>query len=588
MFRSIRWRIAIPYTLLFLAIMLGLGIYLSGVIRQTYTADLEQRLSDAARLISESASPALAAQNTQELNSLARRYADLVDMRVTIIAAGGTVLGESDEDWSQMDNHLDRPEVIQALADGTGSSTRFSHTVGQQMLYVAVRVSSGEPALGVVRVALPLQQVEANVAHLQRIILVATLIAAGLAILLAALIAAYTTRPIRALTTSVEKALQVGFHSPEWGDALVPHASDEVGKLTRVFKRMGAQIQTQLDALETEREKLTCVLQEMTDGVLIVDDQGQVQMLNRAAQSMFGVAPDNFGGASLIETLRSHQIHELWQHCLHTGETQSVILEIGEKRLWLQCIATPMSQAHQGNVLILMQNITRLRQADTVRRDFISNISHELRTPLASLKALTETLQEGALEDPPAARRFLTRMETEVDALSLMVSELLELARIESGQVPLQLKPIRPLDILVPAIDRLRLQAERGGLSLETDCPEDLPQVLVDPIRLEQVLVNLLHNAIKFTPSGGKITLRAREQAGRVLFSVQDTGRGISAADLPRIFERFYKTDQARSGGGTGLGLSIARHLVEAHGGKLWAESIEGQGSTFTFSVPLS
>jgi two-component system phosphate regulon sensor histidine kinase PhoR len=179
-------------------------------------------------------------------------------------------------------------------------------------------------------------------------------------------------------------------------------------------------------------------------------------------------------------------------------------------------------------------------------------------------------------------------METEVDALSLMVSELLELARIESGQVPLQLRPTRPLDILLPAIERLRLQAERGGLSLETDCPEDLPQVLADPIRLEQVLVNLLHNAIKFTPSGGKITLRAREQAGRVVFSVQDTGRGISAADLPRIFERFYKTDQARSGGGTGLGLSIARHLVEAHGGKLWAESIEGQGSTFTFSVPLS
>jgi len=278
----------------------------------------------------------------------------------------------------------------------------------------------------------------------------------------------------------------------------------------------------------------------------------------------------------------------LWQFCLKTGETQSAILEFGEKRLWLQCIATPMSQAHQGNVLILLQNITRLRQADTVRRDFISNISHELRTPLASLKALTETLQEGALDDPPAARRFLTRMETEVDALSLMVSELLELARIESGQVPLQLKTIRPIDLLLPAVERLRLQAERGGLDLETDCPVNLPLVLADQTRLEQVLVNLLHNAIKFTPAGGKITLRAWEQADKVIFSVQDTGQGISETDLPRIFERFYKTDQARSGGGTGLGLSIARHLVEAHGGKLWAESIAGQGSTFFFSVPGS
>ena len=588
MFRSIRWRIAIPYTLLFLAFMLGLGIYLSGVIRQTYTADLEQRLTDAARLISDSASPALAAQDTQQLNALARRYADLVGMRVTVIAPDGTVLGESDEDWAQMDNHLDRPEIAQALENGTGTSTRFSHTVGQQMLYVAVRVIPVDQVLGVVRLALPLQQVEANVSHLQRIILYATLLSAALVILLAALVAAYTTRPLRSLTKGVEKAMNAGFRDPEWGEQLMPHSIDEVGKLARAFKHMGAQIQAQLDALETEREKLTCVLQEMTDGVLIVDDQGQVQMLNRAAQTMFEVPPGNFGGGSLIETLRNHQVYELWQHCLKTGETQSSILEIGEKRLWLQCIATPMSQAHLGNVLILMQNITRLRYADTVRRDFISNISHELRTPLASLKALTETLQEGALDDPPAARRFLTRMETEVDALSHMVSELLELARIESGQVPLQLKAVRPIDMLLPAVERLRLQAERGGLSLEIDCPESLPLVLADQTRLEQVLVNLLHNAIKFTPSGGKITLRAGEQADMVVFSVQDTGQGISEADLPRIFERFYKTDQARSGGGTGLGLSIARHLVEAHGGKLWAESIEGQGSTFSFSVPCN
>ena len=588
MFRSIRWRIAIPYTLLFLAFMLGLGIYLSGVIRQTYTADLEQRLTDAARLISDSASPALAAQDTQQLNALARRYADLVGMRVTVIAPDGTVLGESDEDWAQMDNHLDRPEIAQALENGTGTSTRFSHTVGQQMLYVAVRVIPVDQVLGVVRLALPLQQVEANVSHLQRIILYATLLSAALVILLAALVAAYTTRPLRSLTKGVEKAMNAGFRDPEWGEQLMPLSIDEVGKLARAFKRLGIQIQAQLDALETEREKLTCVLQEMTDGVLIVDDQGQVQMLNRAAQTMFEVPPGNFGGGSLIETLRNHQVYELWQHCLKTGETQSSILEIGEKRLWLQCIATPMSQAHLGNVLILMQNITRLRYADTVRRDFISNISHELRTPLASLKALTETLQEGALDDPPAARRFLTRMETEVDALSHMVSELLELARIESGQVPLQLKAVRPIDMLLPAVERLRLQAERGGLSLEIDCPESLPLVLADQTRLEQVLVNLLHNAIKFTPSGGKITLRAGEQADMVVFSVQDTGQGISEADLPRIFERFYKTDQARSGGGTGLGLSIARHLVEAHGGKLWAESIEGQGSTFSFSVPCN
>jgi two-component system phosphate regulon sensor histidine kinase PhoR len=227
-----------------------------------------------------------------------------------------------------------------------------------------------------------------------------------------------------------------------------------------------------------------------------------------------------------------------------------------------------------------------------MRRDFVSNISHELRTPLASLKALAETLQETITDDPPAAQRFVQHVETEVDSLSLMVSELLELQRIESGRVPLQFKETYPRSILNSAAERIRLQAERASLELAIDCPQDLPAVLVDPPRIEQVLVNLLHNAIKFTPQGGMVTLSARlRQNGAagpdVLFSIQDTGVDISTDDLPRIFERFYKADRSRSGGGTGLGLAIARHLVEAHGGKIWAESVVNQGSTFYFYLPV-
>jgi len=237
---------------------------------------------------------------------------------------------------------------------------------------------------------------------------------------------------------------------------------------------------------------------------------------------------------------------------------------------------------------MLFQDLTRIRRLETVRRDFISNISHELRTPLASLKTLTETLRTGALEDPPAARRFIYRMETEVDALTHMVSELLELTRIESGQVPLKLKAVAPKKILTKAKERLGVQAERNHLEIKLDCPKKLPRVQADRPRLGQVLVNLLHNAIKFTPEGGEIFLSARLQGNTILFSVHDTGSGIPADDLPRIFERFYKTDPARSSGGTGLGLAIARHLVEAHGGRIWAESIEGQGSTFYFTIPVA
>jgi two-component system phosphate regulon sensor histidine kinase PhoR len=301
---------------------------------------------------------------------------------------------------------------------------------------------------------------------------------------------------------------------------------------------------------------------------------------------MFDIVQPDVIGHSLIEIVRHHQIDELLAHCRQLNEPQTTTIEIPARKLYLQATATPLGAALPENTMLLFQNLTRLRRLETVRQDFVSNISHELRTPLASLKALTETLQDSALDDPPAAQRFLARMVTEVDALGQMVEELLELTRIESGRVPLKMSPTPPEQLIADAVERLSLQAERAGLNVEIDCPPDLPMVLADATRLEQVIVNLLHNAIKFTPEGGNICLSAKSQNEMVVFAVQDNGVGIAADDLPRIFERFYKTDRARSGGGTGLGLAIARHLVEAHGGVIWADSIEGQGSTFYFSIP--
>jgi two-component system phosphate regulon sensor histidine kinase PhoR len=367
---------------------------------------------------------------------------------------------------------------------------------------------------------------------------------------------------------------------------LIPITSDEVGELTRAFNLMAVQLHSQIEALETERSKMAAVLSEMTDGVLIADAEGQVQLLNPAAEQMFGVNANEALGHTLAEVLRQHQMVELWQKCRQSGETQSAVIELTSNRIYLQAVATPLGESLPGSSLLLFQNLTRIRQLETVRRDFISNISHELRTPLAALKALTDTLQEGALDDPPMAHRFLERMETEVDSLSLMVSELLELARIESGRVPLQLSPVPPCDLIDGAVERLRLQAERSGLNLTIACEENLPAVLADYSRLEQVIVNLLHNAIKFTTAGGSITVGAQPAGEAVRFFVQDSGVGIPTEDLPRIFERFYKADRARSGGGTGLGLAISRHLVEAHGGEIWAESEEGKGSRFSFVIP--
>lgn len=335
--------------------------------------------------------------------------------------------------------------------------------------------------------------------------------------------------------------------------------------------------------LESERARLATVLDQITDGVLIADEQGLIQFANPAAGRLFQTS--NPLDRSITEVIRHHQLVEAWRRCQQTRELQTESVEVPSRHQYLQLIVIP--DQHASGSLLLVQDLTRVRRLETVRRDFISNLSHELRTPLASLKALTETLQDGALDDPPAARRFIDQIQVETDALTQMATELLELSRIESGRLSLDLKPVSAFELLDSSSKRMQLQVERAGLNLRVDCSEDLPKVNIDSQRMEQVLVNLIHNAVKFTESGGEVILEAVAGTGDVRFAVRDTGVGIPADDVPRIFERFYRVDKSRTGSGTGLGLSIAKHIVEAHKGKIWAESIEGQGSTFFFSIPL-
>jgi two-component system phosphate regulon sensor histidine kinase PhoR len=337
-----------------------------------------------------------------------------------------------------------------------------------------------------------------------------------------------------------------------------------------------------LSTLDSETARLATVLEQLTDGVLIADSFGQVQFANPAARRLFDTT--NPLNHSVAEVVRNHQLIEAWRRCQQTREMQSESVELPMQRQFLQLIVIPDS--HEGGSLLLVQDLTRVRRLETVRRDFISNVSHELRTPLASLKALTETLQNGALTDPTAGPRFLGRISTEVDALTQMAQELLDLSRIESGQVELLRQPFAPKKLLSSAADRMKMQSERAGLKLTVICDENLPMINVDKSRLEQVLVNLIHNSVKFTKPGGEITLEAESVIGGVRCAVRDTGAGIPAESLSRIFERFYRVDKSRTGSGTGLGLSISRHIVEAHGGKIWAESEEGRGSVFYLEIP--
>ena len=363
--------------------------------------------------------------------------------------------------------------------------------------------------------------------------------------------------------------------------------STNIGELENLASSITSLLSTfdlQLSTLDAERGRLATVLDQITDGVLIVDSQGIIQFANPAAGRLFQASkPIN---RSITEVIRHHQLVEAWRQCQQAREMQSETVEVPTRHQYLQLVAIP--DQHSSGSLLLVQDLTRIRRLETVRRDFVSNLSHELRTPLASLKALTETLQDGALDDPPAARRFIDQIQVEVDAITQMVTELLELSRIESGRLSLDLQPVAPINLLSSASGRMQLQAERAELTLRVECADDLPNVKIDSQRLEQVLVNLVHNAIKFTKPGGEVVLEAVAGIGDVRFVVRDTGIGIPLDDVPRIFERFYRVDKSRTGSGTGLGLSIAKHIVEAHGGKIWAESIEGQGSTIYFSIPLS
>ncbi len=585
MSRSIRWRIGTPYILLIWVIMAVLGVYFTRLVQSIYLKDLENELISEVRLLRSILSAQFPADaQSDHLDQLAKDWAGELNKRVTIIAQDGTVLGESDFDRAQMDNHASRSEIIQASLSGIGIETRRSDTLGIPMMYVAasIRSTSGE-IMGYVRIGMPTERIQNDLSLLQRTLIVVTILFSLTAGFLAIFIANRITHPIRQLAQAAAQMARGQLES-----RLIPTTQDEIGGLTIAFNEMAAELNAKIQALDAERGRIAAVLEVMSDGVLIIDEEGKVQLVNSAAESMFGVSHDEALGRSLIEVLRQHQITEVWEQCRRSGETQTTTVEISAHRLYLQCIATPLGPTLQGNTLLLFQNLTRLRRLETVRQDFISNISHELRTPLASLKALAETLQESAIDDPPAAKRFLQRMETELDALTQMVEELLELSRIESGRVPLKMSPTSPIRLISQAVERLALQAERARLEISIHCPNDLSPVLADERRLAQVIVNLLHNAIKFTPAGGRIELRAEHDGDHILFSVKDNGVGIPSEDLPRIFERFYKTDRARSSGGTGLGLAIARHLVEAHGGRIWVESLEGQGSTFSFSIPIA
>ncbi|MFW6125725.1 MAG: ATP-binding protein [Chloroflexota bacterium] len=579
---SIRWRIALPFLLLIVGSIWGIGLYFSHYMAGAYVDNLRAHLTEQARLVAIAAGPYFSDEATA-FDEFAKELGEEVDARITIIDPDGWVLGDSDSDPATMENHADRPEVSDALQGSVGTRTRYSTTLGYQMLYVAIPLESEGQAMGVIRLALPLSEVKAYTTHINYVVAIVAAIASAVAVALTLVIARVITAPVRNLTRMSADMAEGNFDQ-----RVHVSSSDEIGELAHAFDRMASRIREMVTLISGERDKVVAVLANMADGALMTDRQGQVTLANAAAERMLRQTQQEMVGRSFIELARDYDLAELLGRCLESGEQQAGQAETGPDRRFLRMIATPIDGGSHSGALIILQDLTELRRLESVRRDFVSNVSHELRTPLASIRALAETLREGAVADLAVADGFLQRIELEVDRLGEMVEELNQLSRIESGEVTFDMRSVQVANVILQAVERVRPQLDRAELTLATDVPLSLPEALADQHQIENVLLNLLHNAVKFTPPGGRITLFARLEDDTIAISVRDTGTGIPSEDLPHIFERFYKADKARAKAGTGLGLAIAKHIVRGHGGQIWAESAEGEGSTFTFTLPVA
>jgi len=575
--RELRRRLWPAVLALWLVSHLGVGLFLLRAYHSAQSASLERQLILTARAISLTA---FAAPDTP-----AMYLSDVATSRayVIILDQHGSVLREYPSSNIRLGTSAAWPDVQLALAQGDIVLKRdYSPAAGGSLLFCSVpALNASDEIIGVVTVALPDVERALN-AESSRLVLTWIGLLAGGLLLAGVVLHAYSgwlERQLNLLLAAIQGRAEAGGPIPR---ALAP--------LWNAWTQAARYFQQTQSRLETEIAQLQSALDNMTDGVMIVNRQGRVLLMNPACRRLLDI-PASEPGGSFAQVVRDYRIVELWQNLFQPPTEPSAApasVEILRDHLTLLVSGARIPFAGEDRALILIQDVSEARRIEAMRRDFISNVSHELRTPLASIKALVETLREGALEDPPAARHFLERIEIEVDTLTQMVQELLELARLESGRVILNLQTVNLAEVLVPAVDRLSPQAARAGLRILIDIPPDLPRVQMDPHLFQQVIANLVHNAIKFTPAGGEIRITARASADEITVAVSDTGVGIPKEDLPRIFERFYKADRSRASGGTGLGLAIAKHVVLSHGGRIWAESQEGRGSTFYFTIPLA
>jgi len=580
---KLHWKMTIVFCLLGAVLLAAAYVYLNPRLKAFIERDIEDNIRRELFLCRELLGPG----DLKDADTLADRMGSSLGLRVTIIAPDGKVLGDSDiggVELAGIENHLDRPEGQQALKEGFGHSRRYSYTLKKYMMYSAVVLGGDRPA-AILRLIMPVSSITEFEAKMQKILIVALAAIFLLSLVLSVIVSSVVTRPVSRIS-SAARSIAEGDLSAR----AIVSSDDEIGDLAKTMNYMAGEIRSKMDRIASGEAKLETVLSGMVEGVILTDEKGAILMANPSARKMFFIdtAPE---GRTPIEVVRKSSVQEITDRILREGHktaVEEIQLSRPDERSVKVSAAAVMKEGEISGALLVFHDITELRRLERVRQDFVANVSHELRTPLSSIKGYSETLLDAGVKDAKDQKEFLGIIYRESDRLAKLIDDILDLSKIESGKMAMVFLPLDLRPVVKRVCSILENQAAAKSLGISADIPEGLPHLLADEGRLSQVILNLLDNAVKYTPEKGSIRISAAQDGGFVRVDVSDTGAGIPEEDIQRIFERFYRVDKARSRelGGTGLGLSIVKHIVQAHGGQVSVKSAPGKGSVFSFTIP--
>lgn len=583
------WRLFGIFGALVLVAIGALGFTIANRVERQAHDQIEESLRTKALLIREAVrgQPAERAPALQERIEALRRE---IATRITLLDQRGEVLADSEKDPGEMENHAGRPEVQEAGENRFGTATRFSHTIHQELIYVALRTDDPTGAVAFVRVALPLDRVQAQLTEIRRLVWSAAGLTGLAAMLAAVLLARRITQPLQELTWGAGRIA-----AGNYGGKVFAAGRDEVGTLAKTFNHMSGQLSTQFAQLEEDRQQLRAILSGMVEGVVALDADQGILFVNDRASQLLDFQSETAIGRKLWEVLRQRSLQDLVRRALTgPGPCREELNWSGRTPRNLLVHAARLSGSPARGAVLVVHDISELRRLERVRQEFVANVSHELKTPLAVIQACVETLIDGAVDDLSHRGAFLDQIRDQSDRLKALILDLLSLARIEAGAELFEFQAVDLAKIAAACLERHRARAEGNSQTL-TAAPlgaavngSAAPLVWADEEAVGQILDNLVDNALKYTPAGGRIQVRWETQDGQVRLEVEDTGIGIAHRDLARVFERFYRADKARARelGGTGLGLAIVKHLAQAMQGGVSATSQPGKGSTFSVTLP--